>query len=83
MALAVILSAGFVGWLVWRAIRGMETKTHLVMYVLCAISGVYAIVFFMTMAVPSVAKVLVAIAIGVFLIWLASRQQRKKQQKQP
>jgi uncharacterized membrane protein YhfC len=82
IALAVILSAGFVGWLVWRAVKGKEIKVHLVMYVLCALSGVYAIVFFMTMAVPSIAKVLVAIALGAFLIWLAARQQRRKEQNQ-
>jgi nicotinamide riboside transporter PnuC len=83
MALAIILSAGFIGWLAWRAVKGMETKIHVVMYVLCALSGVYAIVFFMTMGVPSVAKILVAIAIGFFLIWLAAKQQRRKQQNQP
>jgi chromate transport protein ChrA len=83
IALAIILAAGFVGWLIWRAVKGKQIRVHLVMYGLCALSGIYAIVFFMNMDIPTIAKVLTAIVLGGVLISLAARQQRRKQQNQP
>ena len=82
IALAIILAAGFVGWLIWRAIKGRKIKIHLVMYGLSALSCIYAIVYFMNMDVPTIAKVLTAIILGGVLIFIAARQQRRKQQNQ-
>ncbi|MDD5509956.1 MAG: hypothetical protein PHI12_04015 [Dehalococcoidales bacterium] len=82
IALAIILAAGFVGWLIWRAVKGKQLSIHLVMYGLCALSGIYAIVFFMNMDIPRPAKILTAIALGIVLIYIAARQQRRKQQSQ-
>lgn len=82
IALAIILAAGFVGWLIWRAVKGKTIRVHLVMYGLCALSGIYAIVFFMNMDIPTIAKVLTAIILGSVLISIAARQQRRKQQNQ-
>ena len=83
IALAIILSAGFVGYLIWRAVKGKSIKVHLVMYGLCALAGIITIVFFMNMDIPRLAKVLTAIAVGAVLIYVAARQQRRKQQSQP
>ena len=83
IALAIILAAGFVGWLIWRAVKGKQIRVHLVMYGLCALSGIYSIVFFMNMDVLTIAKVLTAIILGGVLISIAARQQRRKQQNQP
>ena len=77
IALAIILSAGFVGWLIWRAVKGKPIKVHMVMYGLSALAGIYTIAFFMTMDIPTIAKVLAAIVIGGVLIFLAARQQRR------
>ena len=80
IALGIILSVGFVGWLAWRAVRKKQPiKAHLVMYGLSALTGIFTIAFFMTMDIPRIAKVLVAIVLGVVLIFVAARQQRRKQ----
>jgi len=79
VALAIILAAGFVGWLIWRVVRGKQIKVHQVMYGLCALSGIYSIVFFMNMNVPTIAKVSTGIVLGAVLIIIAARLQRRKQ----
>ena len=81
-ALAVILSAGFAGWLVWRAVKGKSIKAHLVMYGLSFLASIYTIAFFMSMDIPQIIKVLVAIISGGALIFLAARLQRRGQPDQ-
>jgi len=76
-ALAIILSIFFIGWLVWRAIKGRPIKVHLVMNGLSALTSIYTIAFFMTMDIPTIAKVLAAIVLGSILILIAARQQRR------
>lgn len=76
---SIILSSGFVGWLIWRAVKKQPIKVHLVMYGLSALTGILSIIFFMTMDIPTIAKVLSAIALGGVLIYLAARMQRQKQ----
>ena len=83
MVLGIALSAGFVGWLAWRAIRRKPISAHLVMYGLSALAGIFTIAFFMTMDIPPIIKVLVAIILGTVLIFLAARQQRRRQLGQP
>ena len=83
IALAIILAGGFVGWLIWRAVKGKKIRVHLVMYGLSTLSGIYSIIFFMNMDLPTIAKVLTAIILGGVLISIAARQQRRKQQSQP
>lgn len=77
--LAIILSSGFVGWLIWRAVKKKSIKVHLVMYGLSVLTGILSIVFFMTMDLPTIAKVLSVIVLGGVLIFLAARMQRRKQ----
>lgn len=76
---AVGLSAGFGGWLTWRAIKKQPIKLHLVMYGISVLTGILSIVFFMTMDIPQIAKVLSAIVLGGSLIFLAARMQRREQ----
>ena len=80
----VILSVSFVGWLIWRAVRRKQPiKIHLVMYGLSGLTGIISIVFFMTMDILTIAKVLGAIALGGVFIFLGARMQRRRQQSQP
>ncbi len=76
---SIILSSGFVGWLIWRAVKKRPIKVHLVMYGLSVLTGILSIVFFMTMDLPIIAKVMSAIALGGVLIFLAARMQRRSQ----
>jgi len=77
--LAIVLSVGFVGWLIWRAVKRQPIKLHLVMYGLSALAGIFSLAFFMTMDIPTIAKVLSAITLGGVLISLAARRQQRKQ----
>ena len=76
-ALAIILSIVYIGWLAWRAVKGKPIKVHFVMNGLSALTSIYTIAFFMTMDIPTIAKVLAAIVLGSILILIAARQQRR------
>lgn len=76
---AVGLSVGFGGWLTWRAVKKQPIKLHVVMYGISMVTGILSIVFFMTMDIPTIAKVLSAIILGGVLISLAARRQQRKQ----
>lgn len=76
---AVGLSVGFGGWLTWRAVKKQPIKLHVVMYGISMVTGILSIVFFMTMDIPKIAKVLGAIVLGGVLIFLAARMQRQRQ----
>jgi len=78
----VILSVSFVGWLIWRGIKKKPISIHLVMYGLSGLTGIISIVFFMTMDLPTIAKVLSAIVLGGVFIFLGARMQRRRQQSQ-
>ncbi len=80
---SIALSAGFAGWLAWRAIKKRPLKIHLVMYGIAVIASILSIVFFMTMDIPTIGKVLGAITLGGVLIYLAGRAQRRKETKKP
>jgi len=82
-AISIGLSAGFIGWLAWRAIKKQPMKIHLVMYGIAVIAAILSIAFFMTMDIPTIAKVLSAITLGGVLIYLAGRTQRHKQTEKP
>jgi len=82
-AISIGLSAGFIGWLAWRAIKKQPMKIHLVMYGIAVIAAILSIAFFMTMDIPTIAKVLSAIILGGVLIYLAGRTQRHKQTEKP
>jgi len=81
ISVAIGLSVGFGGWLTWRAIKKQPIKLHVVMYGISVVTGILSIVFFMTMDIPKMAKVLGAIAVGGVLIFLASRMQQREAKK--
>ena len=80
-AIAILLSVALVVWLVWRAVHNQPIRLHLVMNLLAALTSIFTIAFFMTMNIPTIAKVLAAIVIGGILIFLAARQQRREAEK--
>jgi uncharacterized integral membrane protein len=55
----------------------------MVMYGLSVLAGIYTIAFFMTMDIPRIVKVLVAVVLGAVLIFVAARQQQRRQPSQP
>ena len=82
IAIAVILSLAFIGWLIWWAVKRKPIKAHLVMYGLSWLTGIFTLAFFLTMDIPLIVKVLVCIVLGAALIFLAAWLQRRRQQPQ-
>jgi hypothetical protein len=79
IALAVLLSLAFIGWLIWRAFKRKPVKAHLVMYGLSILAGIYTLGFFLTMDIPLIIKVVICIVLGICSIFLATFLQRRRQ----
>jgi len=76
-AVAVIGSLAFIGWLIWRAVKRKPIKAHLVSYIIACIAGVFTFIFFLSMDLPEVVKILVSIILGGVLIFIAAWFQRR------
>jgi ABC-type Co2+ transport system permease subunit len=81
LAIAILLSLAFIGWIIYRAVRKMAIKAHLVMYGLASLAGIFTIAFFLTMDIPRIVKILVCIVLGAVFIFLAAYLQRRRQPK--
>jgi len=82
-AVAVILSLVFIGWLIWWAAKKKAFKAHTLMYLLSTLAGVYTLVFFLSMDIPRIIKVVATIILGITLIFLAAYLQRRREADQP
>ena len=78
-AIAVLASLAFIGWLIYRAVKGKQIKAHTVSYGLACIAGVYTYAFFLSMDLLQLVQVVVSILLGVALIILAAFLQRRRQ----
>jgi hypothetical protein len=79
IALAVILSLAFIGWIIWLAVRRKSVEAHLAMYGLAILTGIFTLAFFLSMDIPQIIKVLTCIILGAILIFLAAYFQRRRQ----
>ena len=79
IAIAVLLSLAFIGWLIWRAVKKKPIKAHSVMYGLSILAGIYTLAFFLSMDIDLIIRVIVCIVLGIFLIFLAAYLQRRRQ----
>jgi uncharacterized integral membrane protein len=77
MAVAILASLAFIGWIIWRAARRKQIKAHVVSYILACISGVLTLTFFLSMDLPEIVKILVSIIVGAVLIFIAAWFQRR------
>ena len=76
-AIAVMGSLALIGWLIWRAVKRKPIKAHVVSYILACIAGVFTFVFFLSMDLPEVLKILASIILGGVLIFIAAWFQRR------
>ncbi len=85
ITVAVLVSLAFVGWLIYRAVKGksLAFKAHTVTYGLACVAGVFTFAFFMGMDIPQLVKVVVSIFLGMVLIVLAAYLQRRHQPDKP
>ncbi len=82
-AVAVLVSLAFIGWLIYRAVRGKSFKAHNITYGLACVAGVFTFAFFINMDIPQLIKVVVSILLGMVLIVLAALLQRRRQPDKP
>ena len=79
ITVAVLASLAFIGWLIYRAIRGRPFKAHTITYGVAEVAGVYTYAFFLTMDIPQLIKIVVSIILGMILIFVAAYVQRRRQ----
>ena len=83
ITIATFATLGFIGWLIYRAVRGRQVKAHHITYGIAVITGIYTYGFFLSMNIPQPVKILVSIILGIALIILASFLQRRRQPSKP
>ncbi len=77
-AVAVVASLVFVGWLIFRAVKQKPVRAHTVTRGLAYVAGIFTFAFFLSMDLPRLIQVVVAILLGAVLIVLAAYLQRRK-----
>ena len=80
-AVAVVASLVFVGWLIFRAVKQKTVRAHTVTRGLAYVSGIFTFAFFLSMDLPRLIQVVVAILLGAVLIFLAAYLQRRQSSK--
>jgi len=83
IAAAVLASLAFIGWLIYRAVKGKPFKAYIITYAVACVAGVYTYAFFLSMDIPQLIKILVSILLGMALIVLAAYLQRRRQVGKP
>ena len=83
IAVAVLASLAFIGWLIFRAVKGRPFKAHTISYGVACVAGVYTYAFFLSMDIPQLIKIVISILLGIILIVLAAFLQRRRQTGKP
>ncbi len=77
VVVAVVASLGFIGWLIFRAIKQKPVRAHTVTRAVAYVAAIYTYAFFLTMDIPQLVKIVVSIVLGALLIVLAALLQRR------
>ena len=83
ITIATFAVLGFIGWLIYRAVRGRQVKAHHITYGIAVITGIFTYGFFLSMDILQPVKILVSIILGIILIILAAYLQRRRQLTKP
>ncbi len=78
IAVAILASLAFIGWLVYRAVRSKPVRAHTISYALACLAGIYTYAYFLSMDFPQLIKIVVSILLGIILIVLAAYLQRRQ-----
>jgi len=79
ITIATFAILGFIGWLIYRAVRGRQVKAHHITYGIAVITGIFTYGFFLSMDILQPVKIVVSIFLGMALIVLAAYLQRRRQ----
>ena len=77
VAVAVLASLAFIGWIIYRAVKVRPFKAHTVSYGIAVLTGVYAYAYFLSMDLPQLIKIVVSIFLGIILIIIGALCQRR------
>ncbi len=83
ITIATFAILGFIGWLIYRAIRGKPFKPHVVAYGVACITGIFTLAYFLSMDIPQLIKIVVCILLGMVLIVVAAYLQRRQPGSSP
>jgi len=78
VAVAVLASLAFIGWIIYRAVKVKSVKAHMVSYGVACVAGVFTYAYFLSMDFPQLIKIVVSILFGIILIVLAAYLQRRQ-----
>ncbi len=76
--IGVLASLVFIGWLVFRAVRGKPLKANQLSYGVAVVAGVFTYAYFLGMDMPKLIKILASIVLGIGLIVIAAYMQRRQ-----
>ena len=79
ITVAILASLGFIGWVIYRAVKGKPIKAHVVSYAVACVTGVFTLAYFLSMDIPQLIKIVVSILLGIALIIVAAYLQRRRQ----
>jgi len=80
--IATFAILGFIGWVIYRAVKGKSIKAHVISYAVACVTGIFTLAYFLSMDIPQLIKIVVCIFLGIALIVLAAYLQRRKQPSQ-
>ena len=83
VTIAVLASLGFIGWLIYRAVRGKTIRAHNVAYAVSVVTGIFTYAFFLGMDIPDLVKIVISIIGGMVLIFVAAYTERRRQPGKP
>ena len=78
VAVAVLASLAFIGWIIYRAVKVKSVKAHMVSYGVACVAGVFTYAYFLSMGFPQLIKIVASILFGIILIVLAAYLQRRQ-----
>ena len=78
ITIATFAILGFIGWLIYRAVRGRQVKAHHITYGIAVITGIFTYGFFLSMNILQPVKIVVSILLGMALIVLAAYLQGRQ-----
>jgi membrane glycosyltransferase len=78
LSIIVVLAAGaFIGWVIYRAIKGrFSIKAHHMSYGVAIVAGVFTYAYFLSMDFSQLIKIVASILLGIILIVVAALYQR-------
>ena len=76
-AVAVLASLAFIGWIIFRAVKGKSVKAYMVSYGVAVVAGLFTYAYFLRLDIPQLIKIVVSIMLGIILIVIAALRQRR------